>query len=214
MATTKAVNANAVKNDGGTATAAGTLSSDSPMTKVLNTKDLATNKPYGSKVIADTPTGMPYNDPHGVTTAKSGGTGGLAYFPKSQAGERNFIMLGAGDSASKINNDSVTVLGVIAADRPRDDDNLIAKRLSNVRIGAYSSTSYNLYATPSSGVLPGRTKGASAGSALNFVATSGNFPATDDAASPTRSVPGELTYMFGGKNPKQDDYKSKSTYES
>ena len=32
--------------------------------------------------------------------------------------------------------------------------------------------------------------------------------------SDTRAVPGELTYMFGGKAPKRDEYKSREVFES
>lgn len=35
--------------------------------------------------------------------------------------------------------------------------------------------------------------------------------ATDDAANPTRSVPGELTYKTGAPVPVQDDYKAKTS---
>lgn len=36
--------------------------------------------------------------------------------------------------------------------------------------------------------------------------------ATDEAASPTASVPGELTYMRGAKTPYNDNYKAKTNY--
>jgi hypothetical protein len=35
---------------------------------------------------------------------------------------------------------------------------------------------------------------------------------TDDAATPTASVPGELTYMRGSKTPYNDNYKAKTNY--
>jgi hypothetical protein len=36
--------------------------------------------------------------------------------------------------------------------------------------------------------------------------------ATDEAAAPTSSVPGELTYMSGAKTPYNDNYKAKTSY--
>ena len=36
--------------------------------------------------------------------------------------------------------------------------------------------------------------------------------ATDNAATPTASVPGELTYMSGAKTPYNDNYKAKTSY--
>jgi hypothetical protein len=41
-------------------------------------------------------------------------------------------------------------------------------------------------------------------------AGSGVSTSTDQAASPTRSVPGELVYLQGNPVPKLDDYKAKS----
>lgn len=41
-------------------------------------------------------------------------------------------------------------------------------------------------------------------------AGSGVSSSSDDAAAPTRSSPGELTYMIGNPNPKTDDYKAKT----
>lgn len=41
-------------------------------------------------------------------------------------------------------------------------------------------------------------------------AGSGVSTSSDHAAAPTRSVPGELTYMIGNPNPKTDDYKAKT----
>jgi hypothetical protein len=211
MSTTKAVSANAVKNDGGTVVAGGTLS-DSPMTKVLNVNELATGSEYGSKVVQNDGSGGEFTDPHGVIKAKSAGTGGLAYFPDANAGERNFIMRAAGDSASKVNNDSESLLNVPGAQYAGVGQPTIHKLLTTRKLGV---TTYNILAVPSSGVVPGRTKGAGAGNLVTYVATTGNVAGTDDAASPTRSVPGELTYHFGALGePTTDEYQAKDSYES
>lgn len=216
MATTTAKGSGSTVNNGGTVVAAGTLSSDSPMTKVINVNELSTGVEYGSKVVAnDGPSTVGFTDPAGVTTAKSGGTGGLAYFPNAQAGERNFLLKTAGDSASKINNDSTTLLTVPGAEYDGVGRDTIHKTVSTKRIGAYASTSYDVLAVPSSGTVPGFTKGANAGDASDFVqADDGSTAAVDDAASPTRAVPGELTYHFGGLGkPTTDEYKAKDSYE-
>lgn len=218
MATTTAKGSGSTVNDGGTVVAGGTPASDSPITKNLNVNELATGSDYGSKVVANNGSEAPigYKDPAGVTTANSGGTGGLAYFPDARAGERNFIMKAAGDSASKINNDSVSILNVPGAEYDGVGRETIHKTVSTRRVGAYASASFDLLALPSSGVVPGRTKGANAGDASNFVqADDGSTAATDDAASPTRAVPGELTYHFGGLGrATTDEYKAKDSYEA
>lgn len=217
MATTTAKGSGSTVNDGGTVLAAGTLSSDSPMTKVINVNELATGTEYGSKVVANSgPSVINYTDPAGVTTAKSAGTGGLAYFPDAQAGERNFILKAAGDSAAKINNDATTLLTIPGAEYDGVGRETIHKVVSTRRIGSYASTSFDVLAVPSSGTVPGLTKGANAGSASDFVEVNdGSTAATDDAASTTRAVPGELTYHFGGLGrPTTDEYKAKDSYEA
>jgi hypothetical protein len=215
MATTTAKGSGSTVNDGGTVVNGGNVGSDNPMTKVIGVNELNTGSEYGSKVLANNGAGGEYTDPQGVTTAKSAGTGGLAYFPKALAGERNFIVKAAGDSASKINNDSVTLLNVPGAEYDGVGRDTIHKVVSTRKIGSYATASFNVLATPSSGVVPGRTKGSGAGNNANFVQMDGSTAATDDAASPTRNVPGELTYHFGGLGkPTTDDYKARDTYES
>ena len=82
-------------------------------------------------------------------------------------------------------------------------------------MGTYSTASYNVLAYPSSGVVPGRVKGTGAGNLVQYVETDGLSPAFDDAASPTRAVPGELTYHFGKlAGPYNDNYKAKDSFES
>jgi len=213
MASTTAKGSGSTVNNGGTVLAAGTLG-DSPMTQVLNLNNLAIgSSDYGSKIVANDGT---VGDYAGVTTANSGGTGGLAYFPNAQEGERNFILKAAGDSASKINNDATTLLTVPGAEYDGVGRDTIHKVVSTRRIGAYASASFDVLAKPSTAMVPGRTKGNNAGDASNFVqADDGSTAASDDAASPTRAVPGELTYHFGGLGrPTTDEYKAKDSYEA
>jgi hypothetical protein len=206
MSTTKAVTANSVKNDGGTVVAAGTLS-DSPMTKVINVNELATGSEYGSKVLENDGSGGEFTDPQGVIKAKTGGT--FAYTPGK--GENFLVMAGGDTNAGKINNTTSSVL-TVPGGVSNAKVNQINKLLTTRKLGV---TSYNIFAVPSSGIVPGRTKGAGAGDVVAYVSTSGNFPAIDDAASPTRSVPGELTYHFGKiAQPYNDVYKAKDTAES
>jgi hypothetical protein len=209
MPTTKAKNAEAIKNDGGTVVAGGTLS-DSPMTKVINVNELSTGSEYGSQVVQNNASGNEFTDPHGVIAAKSSGSGGLAYYPTPS--ERNFILRAAGDSAGKINNDAVSLLNVPGSEFAGVAREGVHKLLTTRKLGV---TTYNILAVPSSGVVPGRTKGAGAGDLVSYVSTTGNVAGTDDAASSTRAIPGELTYHFGAlAAPTMDDYKSKESAES
>ena len=194
--------------DGGVIVQAGNVSENVVDLSLIS---MDTGREYGSKVLADTATGaFGYTDPHGVIAAKSGGTGGLAYFPRN--GDRNFIVRGAGDSAAKINNDASTVLTIPGG---VNTEGSIHKLNKTRRIGSDADRSFNVYAHPSSGVFPGLTLGTGFGSVSNFVQIDGSTAATDKAASPTRAVPGGLTYMFGAlTKPTTVNYKAKDSYES
>jgi hypothetical protein len=211
MATTTAkIAGGSTVNNGGTIVNAGNVPAGSPITKVIDVNDLNTGSEYGSKVVSQAATGGGFSDPHGVRVARAGSSGVLAYFPTRE--ERNFLIRAAGDTgAGKINNVSSTVLTTPGG---VNTGGSIHELASTRRIGSYATASFNVLAMPSSGVVPGRTKGTGAGSLSTYVEIDGTTPASDEAATPTRSVPGELTYMFGSITPKQDNYKAKDSYES
>ena len=218
-----AVTSTSTKNDGGTVVKGGNPASDSPMTKNLNLNDLKTGSDYGSKVLANDGTGAATTDPHGVQKVKSGGTGGLAYFPDAQAGDRNFIIRAAGsEGAGKINNDASTLLTSPGAENANVGvrgvspiHGVIATRL----LGSASDVAYDVLAVPSTQRVPGRTKGTGAGNASTFVNPADGTAAVSTEIFPTRAVPGELTFMFGAANPTNvadstdKDYKAKDSNE-
>ena len=73
---------------------------------------------------------------------------------------------------------------------------------------------FNVLARPDgTNVNPGKSL-SNDGDAQNYVQNDGSTAATSAASGPSRSVPGELTYMFGAKLPKQDDYKARDSRES
>lgn len=207
MASTTAKGSGSTVNNGGTVVNAGNVSADSPITKGIDVKDLNTGTEYGSKVILKAATGAEFTDPHGTIAAVSGT---FAYTP--QAGT-NYLLRGAGDTnAGKINNTSSNVLTI-----PGGVSNVSIRKLVTTRqLGTYATTVFNVLATPSSGVVPGRTKGTGAGNLVEYVQVDdGTTAAIDDAASPTRAVPGELTYHFGAlARPFNDVYKARDTAES
>lgn len=207
MASTTAKGSGSTVNNGGTIVGAGNVSADSPVTKVIDINDLNTGREYGSKVVVNTAVGNGTSDPQGVIKAVSSGT--FAYTPPKGS---NFLLRAAGDTnAGKVNGSSSSVLSI-----PGGVSNVSIHKLVTTRqLGTYATASFNVLARPSTSVVPGRTKGTGAGTEVTYVqADDGSTAATDDAASPTRSVPGELTYMFGSVTPKQDDYKARNSYES
>ena len=208
MASTTAKGSGSTVNNGGTVVNAGNVSADSPVTKVLAVNELNTGSEYGSTVVVNTAVGNGTSDPHGVIKAKTSGT--FAYTPGK--GE-NFLLRAAGDTnAGKVNGSVSTVLTVPGGVSSKSIHKLVTTR----QLGTYATASYNVLARPSTSVVPGRTKGNGAGTVVNYVqADDGTTPASDDAASPTRSVPGELTYHFGAlSRPTSGDYKARDSYES
>lgn len=207
MASTTAKGSGSTVNNGGTIVGAGNVTADSPITKVIDVNDLNTGREYGSKVVVNTATGAEFTDPQGVIKAKTSGT--FAYTP---AAGTNYLLRAAGDTnAGKVNGSSSSVLTVPGGVTNKSIHKLVTTR----QLGTYATAKFNVLAVPSSGVVPGRTKGTGAGTGVNYVqADDGTTAANDDAASPTRSVPGELTYMFGSVTPKSDAYKARNSYES
>lgn len=208
MASTTAKGSGSTVNNGGTVVNAGNVAADSPVTKVLGVNELNTGSEYGSKVLVNTAVSDGSSDPQGVIKAVSAGT--FAYTPPKGA---NFLLRAAGDTnAGKVNGSASNVLTV-----PGGVSNVSIHKLVTTRqIGTYATASFDVLAKPSTAVVPGRTKGNGAGTVVNYVqADDGSTPAVDDAASPTRSVPGELTYHFGAlSRPTTDEYKARDSYES
>lgn len=214
-------------NDGGTVLGGGTLSSDNPLT---NNRTLVANADggtdYGSKVTKKA--GEASSEDHnGRIEAKGLGTGTFAFYPNAQEGERNFIIRGAGttDGNNEINNSVEASIATLGNEYPLTVGtrtvNKIHKIVDTDLYGSGVDTSFNVLARPSSAMVPGFTKGTGEGSDSNFVQTGdGTTPATDDAASPTRGVPGELTFMFGGPKPTNvadgnaQDYKARDSHEA
>lgn len=198
--------------DNGTIFNAGNVVSTGPITNAVTLRDAADDfgESTGSKVVANDGTGAATTDRAGVAKGVSGGT--LAY----DASATEWIMRG-GNVATTIGGVSNTVLVSAGSDvagaftATRDNVNEIN---STRRLG--TGGTFDLLAVPSTQITPGFTKGAGAGNAQNFVAPSGagDVATTDEAAAPTRGVPGELTYRFGAPNPTQDEYKAKNVFEA
>ena len=205
-----------VVNDGGVVVNGGNIQADNPMTV---SKSLATmadsGTGYGAVVVEKN--GGSAADGAGVQTAYAAGAGGLAYFPS----EGQFILKGAGDTSAQLNNSASSIVSTPASEVRLRAVNTVHKVVDTKLHGAYADAEFNVLAAPSSAFVPGRTKGSNAGADSNFVQTGdGSTAATDDAASPTRNVPGELTFMFGGAKPTNtadgnaQDYKARDSYEA
>jgi hypothetical protein len=201
--------------DNGTIFNAGNVAAGGPITSVVTLRDAAKQtdadiSAVGSKVVANDGTGAATTDRAGVKVGAAAGT--LAY----NAGPTEWIMRG-GNVATTIGGVANTVLVSAGSDiagaftATRDGINQIN---STRRLGTGST--FDMFAVPSTQITPGFTKGGGAGNAQNFVAPSGagDVASVDNAAAPTRTVPGELTYRFGAPNPTTDEYKAKNAFEA
>ena len=81
-------------------------------------------------------------------------------------------------------------------------------------IGSKADEAFDVMARPSTEIVPGRTKGSNAGNATTMVNPADGSAAVANEIFPTRAVPGELTYHFGGLGkPTTDEYNAKDAYE-
>lgn len=201
------------KRNGGTVINGGNIASTSPMTKNLSLNIIADDfgASYGSKVIAQDGTGSKYTDRVGISGAVPGGivdgTTVLGY----NADSTEWVVKGGRVTTTLGGVANTTLIGGQAGPNPtRDSTNQLEKTRT------LGDMTINVLATPSSGLHPERTL-TGGGTVKNFIdpaVAGGATNSADSAANATRAVPGELVYMFGGKLPKQDNYKSKESYES
>jgi hypothetical protein len=105
--------------------------------------------------------------------------------------------------------------GVHGANPTRDSIN----QLESTRL--YGQVDIDIWARPASGYNSFVTKSAGPGGAggtlsrfIDPAVAGGAANSADAAGNPTRAVPGELTFMFGGKLPKQENYKARDSAES
>tara|TARA_B100001059_G_C17827203_1_gene582148 strand:+ start:1444 stop:2085 length:642 start_codon:yes stop_codon:yes gene_type:complete len=204
-----AYSASSVKNDGGSVVKGGNVASDSPMTNSLGLDTLADDfgASFGSKVVAQADTG----DKAGVQKAVSGGT--LAY----QAGATEWVVKG-GNVASTIGGVSNDALASPARDTGDLNDfatEAARTKISDRLIGSKSDEAFNMFARPSTAIVPGRTKGSNAGDVSTAADPTTGSDTSTGAVAPTQAVPGELTYHFGAlAKATTDEYKAKNVLES
>lgn len=214
MATTTAQGSGSTKNNGGSLIKAGNPASDSPISRNVTLVELADDKgeSFGSKIVANDGTGAATTDRAGVAKAVSGGT--LAFTPNAT----QWVMRG-GNVSTTLGGVANTELVGGARDYSgviNDDATTVAKtKISDRLVGSMSDVAFDVYAAPSTQIVPGRTKGTGAGNALTFVNPADGTAAVATEIAPSDAVPGELTYHFGElARATTDEYKAKNVYES
>jgi len=199
-----------VKNNAGTVVKGGTPASDSPIQSVKSEADLADDRgeSFGSKVVAQADTG----DKAGVAKAVSGGT--LAY----RAGATEWVVRGGNVSTTLggVANTQLIGGGRDYSGQINDDATTVAKtKISDRLVGSKADEAFNIYARPSTAIVPGRTKGSNAGNLSTMVNPADGSAAVASEIAPSDAVPGELTYHFGALAvATTDEYKAKDVAES
>jgi len=199
------------KINGGTLLHAGDLAADSPITQNKSIADMADDQgqAFGSKVIAKEDGGL-YSDRVGIIKADggsvTGGTTELGY----KAGRDEWVVMGGNVTTTLAGSAYAGLAGGAAGpDSTRD----FVAELETTR--DYGQIDIDIFAMPSSGYNAYVTK-TGGGQLVEFIdpaVAGGTTASTDAAANTTMAVPGELTYMFGGKMPKNDNYKAKDSAE-
>jgi len=203
------------ENNGGTVVNGGNIPAGSPMTNNRSLVDVADGgDEYGSVVVKrNFPSSKDFR---GAIEAKGLNNGTFAFYPNAQEGERNFLIRGVGtaDGNNKINNSASSVVAMPASEVGLRSVSPIHLTVSSVQLGE-DDASFDVLARPSTAMVPGRTKGTDAGAASTFVNPEDGTPAVATEILPSRAVPGELTYHFGGlAAPTTDEYKARDSYEA
>jgi len=183
------------------------------MSSGLQLEQIADNRgaAFGSVVVSNDGTEGATTDSAGVGKALSAGT--LAFNPnaldKRDDRSETWIMRGVTTKLSDVDNTALHSRGTVGDGRYDNIHGTVGDR----HIGSGDAT-FDVTAAPSTQIVPGRTKGSLAGKANNFQNTTDTTVAVDSEVFPTRSVPGELTYHFGGLGrPTTDEYKAKNSNE-
>ena len=189
------------------------------MTKNLSLADIADkfDDVTGSIVVANIGTGAATTDRVGVSGAVAGtATDGtkIAFTPNAT----QWVMQG-GNVTTTLGGAANTVLAGGARDYSGDLNDAATEvartKINDRKLGSKLDEAYDTLARPSTQIVPGRTKGTGAGNSNAFQNTTDTTVAVTTEIAPSRSVPGELTYFFGGVGkPTTDEYKAKDAFEA
>ena len=206
------------KRNGGTVIKGGNVPAGSPITKSLRESTIADNQgqSFGSKVIASKSTGDGdiYTDRAGIIDATGGvvtdGVTVLGYQPDAT----EWVVMGGNITTTLAGVANKSLISAAADVHGADPTRDSTYQLETTR--RYGNVAVDIYAAPASGYQSWVTKSGASGVLQNMVRPSGagDEASADKAANTTRSVPGELTYMFGGKLPKTSNYKAKYAAET
>ena len=176
-------------------TSATTVTVGEPVTKVFDLKTQGVG-PNGS------PRRSLPKDTASTVEAKGAATGTFAY-------DQVAWMLIGNQASNKINNTTSTALTINGHEDVRDSD-----RASTFPIGAKTLVAFAARYWQPLGITGQRTNWSTPPTAMNVAnfldPATGSATAVPDGAVGTEAVPGELAYLYGALDPKQDDYKART----
>jgi hypothetical protein len=207
------------RNDGGTAIGIGNV--DATVGPIKNDLAIATiaddfGASIGSKIVSNDGTGAVTTDRVGVAKAVSGGT--LAFQPAT-TGTRSeeWVIMGVSTKIGGVANSQLTSSRTHNDGTVRDHihDTILAGS------GGFSNpgNAFDMLAVPSTNITPNFTPHSASyqtdtANQYTMFNTDGTV-AVSSEIFPTRTLPGELTYHFGGLGkPTTDSYKAKNAFES
>lgn len=174
-------------------TTATSTTSRNPISRVFPTKSVAyegLNVPNAPKALSGVG--------HSSNATKALTSGTFAY------DQVDFMIRGVASTINGTANTSIRIVG--------NEEWKVKNHVSNKAKGAKTSTAYRAGYFRHIGISGQRTNWSTApttGNVAYVLPTNNASPAVDQAQFVTyRAVPGELTYMYGGPNPLQDDYKA------
>lgn len=200
------------KINGGTLLHAGNVPAGGPITRNVSLSEMADDQgqAFGSKVVAKEDGGV-YSDRTGIVkadgTSVTPGVTELGY----KASRDEWVVMGGNVTTTLAGAAYTGLIGGAAGPNPTRD---FVAQLETTR--DYGQVDVDVFAMPSSGWNGWVTK-TGGGAEVEFIdpaVAGGSTASSDAAANTTMAVPGELTYMFGGKMPQSENYKAKDSAES
>lgn len=205
--------------DGGTVVKAGNIAAGDPITNGLGTDTLADDRgaSFGSKVLANVGTGASTTDRVGVSGAIAASAADKAEIAFN-ANATQWVMQGGNVTTSLGGNANTALIGG-ARDYAGDLNDVATEvartKISDRLIGSKADEAFDIFAAPSTEIVPGLTKGSNAGNSSALVNPADGTAAVAAEIAPSKAVPGELTYHFGAlAAPTTDEYKAKNANES
>ena len=176
-------------------TSATTVTAGEPITKVFDLKTQGTDGAVGGRRTSP-------KDTASTVEAKGASIGTFAY-------DQVAFMLRGNQASNKINNSASTELKINGNGDDRDNERSSVKPIGGKTLTAFAAR----YWQPL-GITDQRTNWSTAPTAMNVAnfldPATGSATAVPDGAIGTEAIPGELAYMHGAKDAKQDDYKART----